>query len=226
MKRQIITSNVIRIIITRIRIILTTNKNTVFPEDSFSKLTICSFGIGSGQNLLKLANIVNNIYGYDVSAKSVENFKILMSSRYDGVNIYVEQANVCDPIVTPTKANLVIYDWFAYYVTNRELDMVKKNLNRILEGGGYLLLHDFLARDYREKVDKRNSKLKVIKRDIKFWLDHFSEFDLLNFNLYDCNKYLEYIDKKLPSSTYTGCTNNDDDWVFCALMKHRNQNAS
>ncbi|MCI5066468.1 class I SAM-dependent methyltransferase [bacterium] len=192
-----------------------------FPKEDFSHFDIAEFGIGAGQNLMMLKNFANRCHGYDVSEKGVKSFSKTFSSHPERELFHAQEVNLCEPFTTPVLYDLIIYGFFAYYVTDSELSEVKKNLLQALKPGGYLFVYDFLARESVHYPDKRNPKLNVYKRNLSFWLNHFSEFDLIDFRLFDndkihSNRHREShaaIDMQLPSD--------DMNWNFGALFTLR-----
>lgn len=192
-------------------------------EEYLSTCSLASFGIGSGYNLIELEKYVKCLHGFDVSAKSITNFISNIGPRYDGQRVFVEKSNICAPLKFPTSYDIVVYDWFSYLVTNDELERARANLLSILNKDGLIIIHDFLARSCRDKPDSHNQKLRIFKRDLAFWLAHFDQFDLLSFNVFDCERYYHYIKECRVAQIDPITSASDDSWVFIAVLKLRNK---
>lgn len=193
------------------------------PKKLLADYTLASFGVGSGFNLIEFEKQVKSVHGFDISKKCLESFISAMGSRYDGQRIYVEQANLCKPLSTPHRYDIIIYDWFAYLVSDEELDLVKKNLIAALDptAAGLLLVHDFIVRNRSETRDIHDPRLRIFKRSLDFWMKHLSDFDMLSFNLFDCGKYFSYLEESGVGKIDPAVSQTDEEWVFCGLFKLR-----
>jgi len=192
----------------------------LFPKKVLERFAVAEFGIGTGTNLMLLSNYVRCVHGYDIAEEAVANFQ-KMSDCLGHDRAFARCINVCEDFCSPIRYDLVLYGWFAYYVSEIELQMVKKNLLNNLNAGGYVFVHDFLVRENRVKPDRHNQKLSVYKRNLRFWIDHFCEFDLIDFRLFQCERYFEYQKCDNLQTIDVELTDNDDLWIFNGLFRHR-----
>lgn len=205
------------------------NNNTFIAQYLLSRIehsqlneySCASFGVGSGFNFVELEKNLRIIHGFDVSEKSIINIKMLMGSKYDAKRVYVQKLNLVEPFNPPIRYDIVIYDWFAYILTNEELELVKVNLMNSIKSKGFVLIHDFIVRDYHEKTDIHDQRLNIYKRNLIFYLKYFCEFDLISFDLYDSREYMKIIEEKRVNEINVKLSANDYDWVFCAIFRLR-----
>jgi hypothetical protein len=192
---------------------------SLFPKADLATWDIAEWGIGGGQNLLLLANYAQSVAGYDASQEAIDCFRSCYTARPDAEKFYAQQVNLCQPFKSPRKYKLIIFGFFAYYVTDEELGAARANLAAALETGGYVFVYDFLRRRPASAPDSRNPHLKVFKRDLSFWLRYFEGFDLVDFRLFDNEKVFGYklrdslsqIDLQLPVD--------DNEWNFGAVWR-------
>lgn len=192
-----------------------------FPRKTLATLNIAEFGIGGGQNLMLLSNYAQTMHGYDISTKAIECYKNFFRGRPDSERFYGAVVNLCEPFSTPHNYDLVMYGFFAYLVSESELEATRSNLLKALKPDGYVFIHDFLTRSNQTHPDTRNSTLKIYKRNLEFWLKHMSEFDLIDFRLFDDAKVqsdkerneFQTIDSEIPFD--------DAEWNFGALFRRR-----
>jgi hypothetical protein len=194
---------------------------SLFPPVAMAGFDVAEFGIGGGLNLMLLKHYAHCCHGYDGSPKSIANFKKFIEASPDRELFHAQQVNLCEPFATPIKYDLVLYGFFAYYVSDVELLEAKKNLLKALKPGGYVFVYDFLSRECGAFPDARNKKLNVFKRNLPFWLDHFGELDLIDFRLFDNDKVKEYRNKERHSSIDMTLPADDKKWDFGAVFRRR-----
>lgn len=194
---------------------------TLFPKAILREFEIAEFGCGPSHNLLLLSNFVKRVHGYDISRSSVDYLLKLLSGlpreRHDGFCV-----NLCKQCTFPICYDLILLGWFTYYSSNKELEEVKKNIDRAIKDRGYVFVNDFLVRsDTIEKSDAYNPNLKVYKRNLHFWMHLLPDYDLISFQLHDCGKHDQDKLKDDYSKIDTDLSPNDDDWIFTALFRRR-----
>lgn len=195
----------------------------IFPRNVLNKFEIAEFGIGNGQNLFFLKHFCKKVHGYEASGKAVLDFKkqfLLHPCRDD---FSVAQVNLSKPIDEKNLYDLIIYGFFQYYLSDNEMGQVMNNTRKMLKPNSYVYVYDFIVRNCYQKVDKRNKKIKIYKRNIGYWVDYFKGFDLVDFKLFDdsscdINKYGYIGDlKKINPSL----SSDDDRWLFAAVFKSK-----
>jgi len=194
---------------------------SLFPKAELATWDIAEWGIGGGQNLLLLANYARSVAGYDASQEAIECFSKCYAERPDAEKFYAQRVNLCEPLDLPRKYKLIIFGFFAYYVTDEELGAVRANLAAALEPGGYVFVYDFLRRRPASAPDSRNPHLKVFKRDLSFWLHYFDGFDLVDFRLFDNEKVFEYKVRDSLSQIDLQLPLDDNEWNFGAVWRSR-----
>lgn len=193
----------------------------LFPRKELADFDVAEFGIGGGHNLHLLSHYVHRVHGYEGSSEAVDAFRRSFQQAVNPEKFDVARVNLCDSFEAPIAYDLVIYGFFAYLVSNPELKRVKKNLEACLKPGGFLYVYDFLTREPREKSDHRNKDLRIFKRDLGFWMRHFSGFDLVDFRLFNNDKVISYRYKDLQSTVDLEPPEDDDHWNFGALFRRR-----
>jgi len=191
----------------------------ILPKNILKFFDVAEFGCGPSHNLFLLKNFVRRVHGYDISMKSVNYFRKLFSGisqeKYASFC-----SNLCQPIDFPIAYDLILLGWFTYYVSNDELYGLKRNIDNALKNKGYLFVNDFIIREgLRERKDSRNNKLKIYKRNLSFWINFFSNYDLVDYRLYDCGMFEADKLKDDYSKVNTQITQNDEEWIFAALFK-------
>lgn len=194
------------------------------PRRSLSHFDVAEFGIGGGQNLMLLKNYTRSCHGYDASSDGIACFEKFAQSSPEREQYYAKQVNLCEPFTTPIQYDLILYGFFAYYVTDDELAKVKLNLLQALKPTGLLFVYDFLSREYTVRPDSRNPSLQVYKRPFSFWTSHLAEFDLLDFRLFDNDKIIEYKYRDEQSTIDVDVPEDDSQWNFGALFRRRLSN--
>ena len=203
------------------------NENTVLaeqllnilPKNILKSFDVAEFGCGPSHNLFLLNNFVRRVHGYDISMKSVDYFQKLFSGISEE-KYAVFHSNLCLSFEFPIIYDLILLGWFTYYASNDELCGLKRNIDNALNDKGYLFINDFIIRDsLREKKDTHNDKLRIYKRNITFWIKFFSNYDLVDFRLYDCGIFEEDKLSDDYSKVNTKLTQNDEGWIFTALFR-------
>lgn len=194
---------------------------SLFPRAALSKFDVAEIGIGRGGNLLYLQNFVRSIHGYDGSKKAAEH-----CARYGKLlgrddTFKTQQLNACTDFTLPYPYDIVIYGFLSYMIPEDELIRMKNNVLHMLKNDSYIFIYDFLAKENREKPDAYNPNLNVYKRNLSFWMNHFDEFDLVDFRLFDNDHLSHYLLQDSPSFVDTRCTGDDKNWTFSALFKRR-----
>lgn len=193
---------------------------SVFEKRSLSKFDIAEWGIGGGHNLHILSYYANSVHGYDGSKSAIEQFQLSYQNKNNCGKYYSAVTNLCKPFKTPIQYDMIIYGFFSYVLTYSELIETKKNLLSSLKDEGYVIVFDFLSRDASSKSYREHSEVKTYKRNLRFWMDYFDEFDLIDYRLFDSRKGVEdtfkdvfKIDPDLPQ--------NDDLWTFIAIFRKK-----
>lgn len=193
----------------------------LFPRAALAGYDVAEWGIGGGQNLALLSHFVRRAHGYDVSAEAIASFEGYYRESPDREKFHAQQVNLCEPFTTPVQYDLVIYGFFAYYVSDAELAQARTNLLNALKPGGYLFVYDFLTRVATSAPDARNPRLRVYKRNLPFWLDHLEPFDLIDFRLFDNEKVLAYRMRDSQAPIDPGVPSDDREWNFGGLWRRR-----
>lgn len=194
---------------------------SLFSKTDLIKYDIAEFGIGNGQNLLYLKQFCNKTHGYEISVNAVKYFKQQYENHPSKNDFYSQCVNLSKPFQSPFKYDLVIFGFFPYYVDNEEMKVVKQNTLQLLKENSYIYIFDFLVREEKVKTDSREKSLRIFKRSLSYWLDYFSDFNLIDFRLFDCNKSQYYKLLDTHQLIDSQLTNNDDDWQFAGLFKRR-----
>lgn len=194
---------------------------SLFPKLRLTKFDIAEFGIGRGANLFHLSHFVHTVHGFDGSKLAVEHFLNAADLLLPKETYSAQTVNLCAPIETNLKFDVIIYGFFAYMVTDNELLATKKNTDKMLKDGGYIFVYDFLSQTNIEKIDTHNNALKVYKRNLQFWMNHFDDYVLIDFRLMDNEHFQSYILNDLPSHIDLECSMQETDWAFTALFKKR-----
>lgn len=194
---------------------------SLFPKKEFHAFDVAEFGVGAGHNLHLLSHFVNRIHGYEGSPQAVEYVSRSIQNAVNQEKFHIAHVNLCEPFETPIPYHLVIYGFFAYLLSDDELKGVQKNLNACLLPGGCVYVSDFLTRSVREKQDRRLPGLRIFKRDLTFWLNLFSGFDLVEYRLFHGDRIISYRDKDSQSVVDLDLPDDDDLWTFGALFRRR-----
>jgi len=195
----------------------------LFSKNDMKNLTFSEWGIGGGHNMLLLSNYFKCMHGYEGSIKAVKNFNNLIEYHPLKENFYIERVNLAEKFNTKIKYDIVTYGFFAYVMSNEDLNAVKRNLLNSLNDNGYVIVFDFISRDNKIKQFRNTKDIKTYKRNLSFWLDYFREFDLVDYRLFDNDKVIryKYLDK---ISLDLNLSYNDDEWVFIATFRKKNEN--
>ena len=194
---------------------------SLFPKKDFATYDIAEFGIGGGQNLMLWKNYCNRAHGYDASNEGIQCFQSFYEASPEKEAYYAERVNLCESFLTPIQYDLIVYGFFAYYVADSELIAVRENMLKALKPGGYVFVHDFLARENTMYPDAHNEKLLVHKRNLPFWLEHFENFDLVHFRTIDNGTVQDDRYRNEFHTVDTHLTENDMDWNITALFRRR-----
>jgi len=194
---------------------------SLFTKKDFAGFDIAEFGIGRGSNLIYLSHFANSVHGFDGSSLAVDNFLKVCQQILPDNTFSAKEANLCAPITTNLKLDIIIYGFFAYMVTDEELLQTKKNTDKMINDSGYVFVYDFLAKENQIKTDSHNAAFKVHKRTLDFWVNHFDDYVLVDFRLFDNEHFKSYTLNDTPSHIDMQCSMDPNDWAFCALFKKK-----
>lgn len=193
----------------------------IFPKSELSKFAVAEFGIGNGQNLMFLKHFVNKTHGYEASEKACEMFSKQYAGHPCEEDFYVSKVNLAKPFKVKAKYDMVIYGFFPYYCSDAEMTICKRNTMGMLKDKSYVYVFDFLVRKNKRKIDSRNKKLFVYKRNIQYWTKLLHDFDLIDMRVFDSGGAPNY--KVSDSLRKIDCnlSGNDDDWLFAGLFRRK-----
>lgn len=198
---------------------------SIFSKKDLIKFDVAEWGIGGGHNLHLLSHYVNKVHAYDGSNEGIKSFKHSYEVKSNSEMFYAKLVNLAEPFETPIKYDLIIYGFFPYVLNDDELQQTKLNLLKALKPNGYVVVFDFLARDNKINTYRGDDIVKTYKRNLKYWLNYFDDFDLIDYRLFDSNKNMEYkfqdtfkIDTNIPMD--------DNFWTFISCFRKIDENNS
>ncbi len=191
----------------------------IFPKANLKTYDVAEFGVGSGNNINLLSHYINNIDGYDGSKKSINRIKDLSKIKN---NIDGKVVNLGAHFDGIRKYDLIIFGFFTYMLTDIEFKILLKNSKKLLNEDGYIFIYDFLARENNFSKDIHNETLNIYKRNLKFYLEQFKDFDIIDYRLYDNRKLKDYMDSDNFFTIDTMIDKDDYNWTFSSLFKFRN----
>jgi hypothetical protein len=196
--------------------ILTEYLVDIFQKNKLKKYTVAEFGIGTGNNVVFLSNYVKYVDGYDGAQKAVDHL-----NKYSKLknNIRSKKVNLGEPFDGLSTYNLIIFGFFCYMLTDKELENLYETTKRLLKKNGYVFIYDFLARNNLSHKDSHNESLYVFKRNFDYWLDYFKDFDLIDFRLFDHEKLTFDRLKTSHCIVESNLNNSDYNWVFSSLFQ-------
>lgn len=194
---------------------------SLFDKREFAEFNIAEFGIGRGANLFYLSHFANSVHGFDGSSLAVEHFLKTCEEILPPDTFSAQETNLCAPIVTDLKLDIIIYGFFAYMAADKELLQTRENTNSMLNENGYVFIYDFLAKENHVKTDIHNTALKVHKRSLEFWINHFDDYVLMDFRLLDNEHFKSYVLHETPAHIDTKCSMDENNWAFCALFRKK-----
>lgn len=194
---------------------------SLFSKKQFSRFDIAEFGIGRGANLLHLSHFAQTVHGFDGSSLAVEHFLKNCESLLPEESFSAKETNLCVPITTDLKFDIIIYGFFAYMAADEELQQTKQNTDKMLKDDGYIFIYDFLCDENQVKTDSHNTALKLYKRTLQFWIEHFDDYVLMDFRLLDNEHLKDYALNDSPEHIDMECSMDPNYWAFAALFRKK-----
>ncbi len=174
---------------------------------------VAELGVGNGANMFLLANYTRACHGYEASNEACNDIRDQIKIHPHREKLKIENVKLPCCLNSPVRYDILIYGFFAYLLSDTQLEKQKSySLNALNGTGSYIYIFDFISMDKKPATQEG-----VHKRSLEFWLDHFSEFDLLSYQLFDDCRDNKLVDDLTVVNTKLKC--DDNKWMFAALFR-------
>jgi len=185
----------------------------IIPKKEMSTYNVAELGVGNGANMFLLANYTRFCHGFEASDEACKDIQRQIDIHPHREKLKIENVRLPHRLNNPVRYDILIYGFMGYLLSDDELEKQKSYSLEVLNGtGSYIYIFDFISREKKSRTEEG-----VSKRTLQFWLEHFSELDLLNFQLFDDCRDNKLIDDLTVVNT--NLTSDDNRWMFAALFR-------
>ncbi|MBI2654749.1 class I SAM-dependent methyltransferase [Candidatus Woesearchaeota archaeon] len=139
------------------------NRNIDFSKKGFTALLCGTSGEITSEEFVSFVlshNKKARIIILDIASEQLEQSKIVLSKKYDKVNIKYLLSDAMDISLKNQYVDYIETDGFLEYFSKQDINIVLKEWNRILKKGGFITLRDFA----------RNSKFGKIMDIVRIFI--------------------------------------------------------
>ena len=185
----------------------------IIPKKELASYNVAELGVGNGANMFLLANYTSLCHGYEASDEACTAIRNQLQNHPHRKKLNIENVQLPHSLNNSLKYDLLIYGFLGYVLSDNELEEQKPYSFNALNGiDSYIYIFDFISREKKSKT-----KEGVYKRTLQFWLEHFSELDLLYYQVLDDCRNNKLVDDLTVANT--NLTSDDNKWMFAALFK-------
>lgn len=185
----------------------------IIPKKEMATYNVAELGVGNGANMFLLANYTRSCHGYEASDKACNDISDQIRIHPHREKLKIKNVELPCCLNSPVRYDILIYGFLSYLLSDTQLEEQKPySLNALNGTGSYIYIFDFISREKKSVIQER-----VHKRSLEFWLDHFSDFDLLSYQLFDDCRDNKLVDDLTVVNT--NLTSDDDKWMFAALFR-------